>query len=61
VAGAGLALALLGAAEGVDLLGPPETATPAPEVESQVWINSGPLRPADLRGKVVLVEFWTYG
>jgi thiol-disulfide isomerase/thioredoxin len=24
------------------------------------WINSQPLRPADLRGKVVLVEFWTY-
>lgn len=24
------------------------------------WINSPPLKPADLRGKVVLVEFWTY-
>jgi thiol-disulfide isomerase/thioredoxin len=24
------------------------------------WINSKPLSPADLRGKVVLVEFWTY-
>jgi thiol-disulfide isomerase/thioredoxin len=24
------------------------------------WINSQPLRTADLRGKVVLVEFWTY-
>lgn len=24
------------------------------------WLNSSPLRPADLRGKVVLVEFWTY-
>jgi thiol-disulfide isomerase/thioredoxin len=24
------------------------------------WINSQPLRAADLRGKVVLVEFWTY-
>ncbi|MDM0022303.1 redoxin domain-containing protein [Variovorax saccharolyticus] len=24
------------------------------------WINSPPLTPADLRGKVVLVEFWTY-
>jgi thiol-disulfide isomerase/thioredoxin len=24
------------------------------------WINAVPLTPADLRGKVVLVEFWTY-
>lgn len=24
------------------------------------WINSAPIRPADLRGKVVLVNFWTY-
>jgi thiol-disulfide isomerase/thioredoxin len=25
------------------------------------WFNSAPLRIADLRGKVVLVNFWTYG
>jgi thiol-disulfide isomerase/thioredoxin len=24
------------------------------------WINSPPLTPVDLRGKVVLVDFWTY-
>ena len=24
------------------------------------WLNSQPLTPAGLRGKVVLVEFWTY-
>jgi thiol-disulfide isomerase/thioredoxin len=25
------------------------------------WINSQPLKLADLKGKVVLVDFWTYG
>jgi thiol-disulfide isomerase/thioredoxin len=25
------------------------------------WFNSGPLSMASLRGKVVLVDFWTYG
>ncbi|MFQ5962203.1 MAG: hypothetical protein ACE5MG_12485 [Candidatus Methylomirabilales bacterium] len=33
----------------------------APELTNQVWINSAPLRLADLRGKVILLEFWTYG
>lgn len=33
----------------------------APEFTNETWINSEPLRLADLRGKVVLIEFWTYG
>ncbi len=33
----------------------------APELLNEVWLNSEPLKLADLRGKVVLVEFWTYG
>lgn len=34
---------------------------PAPEfVEPQDWINSQPLTMADMKGKVVLVDFWTY-
>lgn len=34
----------------------------APELSNQVWINSDqPLRLADLRGKVVLLEMWTFG
>lgn len=34
----------------------------APEFTGlKTWFNSAPLRMADLRGKVVLVNFWTYG
>ncbi len=33
----------------------------APDFAGSVWINSGPQSVADLRGKVVLVEFWTFG
>lgn len=33
----------------------------APEVAGERWINSAPLTTAGLRGRVVLVEFWTYG
>jgi hypothetical protein len=34
---------------------------PAPEVSNGAWINSEPLTIGGLRGRVVLVEFWTYG
>ena len=34
---------------------------PAPEVAAAAWINSTPLTISGLRGRVVLVEFWTYG
>jgi thiol-disulfide isomerase/thioredoxin len=33
----------------------------APEMTGSVWINSEPISPAELRGKVGLVEFWTFG
>jgi hypothetical protein len=33
----------------------------APELQNDTWINSEPLSLADLRGNVVIVEFWTYG
>lgn len=39
----------------------PGAATPAPEIQSSVWINGGPTSLAALRGQVVLIEFWTYG
>lgn len=34
----------------------------APELEGSTWLNSPEaLRLADLRGRVVLVEMWTFG
>ena len=33
----------------------------APDISRGPWINSQPLALADLKGQVVLVEFWTYG
>jgi hypothetical protein len=34
---------------------------PAPEIAGGPWLNSEPLSLAGLRGRVVFVEFWTYG
>jgi thiol-disulfide isomerase/thioredoxin len=31
---------------------------PAPEISLRAWINGGPVRLEDLRGRVVLLEFW---
>jgi hypothetical protein len=34
----------------------------APELENEVWLNvANPLRLSDLAGKVVLLDFWTFG
>ncbi|MBI3536404.1 MAG: hypothetical protein HY070_02395 [Chloroflexi bacterium] len=33
----------------------------APEIASATWLNSPALSSAQLRGKVVVIEFWTYG
>jgi hypothetical protein len=35
---------------------------PAPELTNEVWLNADqPLRLADLRGQVVLLDMWTFG
>ena len=37
------------------------TSLQAPEITgTRAWINSGPLTIEELRGKVVLIDFWTY-
>ncbi len=41
-------------AEGAELIG-----TRAPGWETAEWLNGEPLRLEDLRGKVVLVRWWT--
>src|SRR5215468_10476932 len=33
----------------------------APEIAATTWLNSAPVRLADLKGHVALVEFWTFG
>jgi thiol-disulfide isomerase/thioredoxin len=33
---------------------------PAPALAAKGWLNSSPLSPADLKGKVVLYDIWTY-
>jgi len=43
---------------------PPTNTAPGPALAqisgATAWINTTPLTPADLRGKVILVDFWTY-
>jgi len=37
------------------------TSATAPELATGDWINSEPLKLSELRGRVVLIEFWTFG
>lgn len=40
----------------------PESSSPvAPELTPGDWVNSEPLKLKGLRGRVVLIEFWTFG
>ena len=45
----------------ITLLGALKPAAPMPPFDgATAWINSAPLTPQSLRGKVVLVDFWEY-
>ena len=37
-----------------------KTPFQAPEIALTEWINSNPLTMASLKGKVVIIDFWTY-
>jgi len=39
---------------------PHESQTEIPALAPERWVNSAPLNPQSLRGKVVLVDFWEY-
>jgi hypothetical protein len=48
--------------EQLRLLSSLESLGAAPELPvNEVWLNSEPRKLTDLRGKVVMVEFWTFG
>jgi hypothetical protein len=57
----GLALAALALATLPVSAQVPRPGAAAPDVVGTSWINSAPLTLSALRGRVVLVEFWTYG
>ena len=42
-------------------LNPPATMPEFTQVDEIAWFNSKPLKLEDLRGKVVLIDVWTYG
>ena len=56
---AAAAVLLLSLAPGVPAQPVPGRA--APDITAGRWINSAPLTIEALRGRVVLVEFWTFG
>ncbi len=61
---AGLGLALAGLLVHVAAAGNtpiPAAGQPAPEIAGGPWVNSPALTMGSLRGRVVLVEFWTSG
>ncbi|HMT06954.1 MAG TPA: redoxin domain-containing protein [Pyrinomonadaceae bacterium] len=63
-----VAIVIFGIAKPVEVAGSSEsnvtsapTGKAAPELISGQWFNSEPLTLAGLRGRVVYIEFWTFG
>ena len=59
---AGVVVALASASHAAAMLAP-DKAPPLPEFpqrDASQWLNSAPLSVADLSGKVVLLDFWTF-
>jgi thiol-disulfide isomerase/thioredoxin len=52
-------MAMLTTTRGLETKLPDEGPMPS-LAQADAWLNSPPLSPAALRGKVVLVDFWTY-
>jgi hypothetical protein len=40
---------------------PLPTGPKAPAINNTVWLNTEPLTPDQLNGRVVLIDFWTFG
>lgn len=65
----GLLLILTACSTKTDIMQKPSPKTaslpdlgPAPELTNDTWLNvDSPLRLADLRGKVVIIDMWTFG
>jgi len=53
-----LVAGLLAAALAVPAAADVSVGQPAPAISATDWLNTPPLRLADLRGKIVVVEFW---
>ncbi len=53
--------ALVGLTPGVGAQRGARVGHPAPEITGGPWLNTEPLSLEKLRGRVVLVEFWTSG
>ena len=61
VVGLAAAAGVLGSARAATAQSGSRVGQPAAEITGGPWINSDPLSMEKLRGRVVYVEFWTYG